>query len=132
MGADCTTVRSTELTAPFTATLRRFETGDGPLRILCQGQIDVHAKEHLQGVVEEALRRTPPSAILIDLSAVDAIDAAGLESLMTALLRLDAHQAVWSVTASPAAQHLLDLVGIGRLSSDTGGGWLATGGYGRD
>jgi len=51
---------------------------------------------------------------------------------MTALLRLDAHQAVWSVTASPAAQHLLDLVGIGRLSSDTGGGWLATGGYGRD
>jgi anti-anti-sigma factor len=120
------------VTAPFTAKLRRFETGDGPLRIVCRGQIDVHAKEHLQGVVEEALRQTPSSAILIDLSAVDSIDAAGLESLMTALLRLDAQQAVWSVTASPAAQRLLTLVGIGRLSSDTGGGWLATGGYGRD
>jgi anti-anti-sigma regulatory factor len=72
--------------------------------------------------VEEALRQTPPSSILIDLSAVDSIDAAGLESLMTALLRLDAQQAIWSVTPSPATQHLFDLVGIGRLSNDTGGG----------
>ena len=51
---------------------------------------------------------------------------------MAALLHLDGQQAVWSVTASPAAQGLLELVGIGRLSSGTGGGWLATGGYGRD
>ena len=120
------------MTAPFTATLRRFETGDGPLRIVCRGQIDIHAKERLQGAVEEALRQTRPSGILIDLSSVDSIDAAGLESLMAALLRLDAQQAVWSVTASPAAQQLLELVGIGRLSNDPGGGWLATGGYGRD
>ena len=118
--------------APFTATLRRFETGDGPLRIVCRGQIDIHAKERFQGVVEEALRQTPSSGILIDLSAVDSIDAAGRESLMAALLRLDAQQAAWSLTASPAVQRLLELVGIGRLSSDTGGGWLATGGYGRD
>jgi hypothetical protein len=51
---------------------------------------------------------------------------------MAALLRLDAQQVAWSLTASPAVQRLLELVGIGRLSSDTGGGWLATGGYGRD
>jgi anti-anti-sigma regulatory factor len=82
--------------------------------------------------VEEAFRQTPPSGILIDLSAVDSIDAAGLQSLMAALLRLDAQQVAWSLTASPAVQRLLELVGIGRLSSDTGGGWLATGGYGRD
>ena len=120
------------MTASFTATLRRFETGDRPLRIVCRGQIDIHAKERLEGIVEEALRKTPTTAILIDLSAVDSIDAAGLESLMTALLRLDAQQAEWSLTASPAVQRLLTLVGIGRLSSHTGGGWLATGGYGRD
>jgi anti-anti-sigma factor len=120
------------VTPPFTATLRRFETGDGPLRIVCRGQIDIHAKERLQGVVEEALRQTPPLGILIDLSAVDSIDAAGLESLMAALLRLDTQQTEWNLIASPAVQRLLELVGIGRLSNDTGGGWLATGGYGRD
>jgi hypothetical protein len=48
------------------------------------------------------------------------------------LLRLDAQQIDWDVTASPAVQRFLELVGIGRLSSGTGGGWLATGGYGRD
>jgi len=120
------------MTAPFTATLGRFETGNGPIRIICRGHVDIVAKERLQGVVEEALRRVPSSGILIDLSAVESIDAAGLEALMAALLRIDGHSPGWSVTASPAAQRLIDLVGIGRLSSDTGGGWLATGGYGRD
>jgi hypothetical protein len=50
---------------------------------------------------------------------------------MAALLRLGPAGRV-GVTASPAVQRLLELVGIGRLSTDTGGGWLATGGYGRD
>jgi anti-anti-sigma regulatory factor len=118
------------VTAPFSVELRRFEGGNGPLRIVCEGKIDILVKERLQGVVQEALRQTPPSGILIDLSAVESIDAAGLESLMAALLHLDGQQAVWSVTASPAARGLLELVGIGRLSSGTGGGWLATGGYG--
>jgi anti-anti-sigma factor len=120
------------VTAPFTATLRRFETGDGPRRIVCRGQIDIHAKERLHGVVEEALRQTPPSGILIDLSAVDSIDPAGLNTLMTALLRLDTQQIEWNVTASPTVERLFELVGIGRLSSGAGGGWLASGGYGRD
>jgi anti-anti-sigma factor len=120
------------MSAPFTAALIRFERGDGPLRIVCQGHIDIHAKERLQGVVEEALRRSPSRGILIDLSEVDSIDASGLESLMTALVRIDAQQIDWNVTTSPAVQRLLELVGIGRLSSGTGGGWLASGGYGRD
>jgi anti-sigma B factor antagonist len=120
------------MSAPFTATFRRFEGGEGPIRIVCRGRIDIGTQERLGGVVEEALRQSPASGIRIDLSAVDSIDAAGLGALITALLRLDAQQIDWHVTASPAVQRLLDLVGIGRLSSGTGGGWLASGGYGRD
>jgi anti-anti-sigma factor len=120
------------MSAPFTATFRRLERDEGPIRIACRAQIDISAKERLGGVVEEALKQSPPLGIRIDLSAVDSIDAAGLGSLITALLRLDAQQIDWHVTDSPAVQRLLDIVGVGRLSSGTGGGWLASGGYGRD
>jgi anti-anti-sigma factor len=115
----------------FTATLHRFETGQGRLRVVCQGHLELDAKERFQGVVEEALRQQPSFGIELDLSAVDFIDSTGLQVLMQALLRLDHEQVEWNVVTSPTVQRLLELVGVARRSREDGG-WLASGGYGRD
>jgi anti-anti-sigma factor len=116
----------------FTATLHRFETGQGRLRVVCQGHLELDAKERFQGVIEEALRQQPSFGIELDLSAVDFIDSTGLQVLMQALLRLDHEQVEWNVVTSPTVQRLLELVGVARRSSGQDGGWLASGGYGRD
>jgi anti-sigma B factor antagonist len=115
----------------FTATLHRFESGQGRLRVVCQGQIELDATGRLQGVIEEALRQQPPIGIELDLSGVDFIDSTGLQAVMQALLRLDDEQVAWNVVTSPPVQRLLELVGVARLSS-ADGGWLASGGYGRE
>jgi anti-anti-sigma factor len=120
------------MTTPFTATLHRFESGHKALRIVCRGDIDIHAKERFLGIVEEALRHPPNHGVVLDLSAVGFIDSNGLQTLMTALLRLDHEHITWNVTTSAAVQNLLELVGIARRRSSDAGGWLASGGYGRD
>jgi anti-anti-sigma factor len=118
------------MTVNFTANVRRFEPSEGPLRVVCQGQMDIHCKEQFHGAVEEALRRRPPFGLEIDLSTVDFIDSIGLQVLMQALLRIDGEDVGWNVVTSPTVQNLLDIVGMARRSSESGGGWLATGGYG--
>jgi anti-anti-sigma factor len=101
--------------------------------VVCQGQLDLDATGRLQGVMEEALRQQPRFGIELDLSGVDLIDSVGLGVVMQILLRLDGDHVAWSVVPSPSVLRLFELVGIARLSSSGEvGGWLGSGGYGRD
>jgi anti-anti-sigma factor len=117
---------------PFTAQALRDPSSDFPVRISCSGVLDMAAGRKLQSATSDALRDSHAAPIELSLDGVELIDSIGLQAVMEAVLRLDAAGRRWRICPSPPVQRLFKLVGLARLSSEVGGGWLASGGYGSD
>jgi anti-anti-sigma factor len=105
------------------------QLGDGDIRVVFSGALDLAARGALVTATDEAVTAADGRRIMLDLSAVERIDSSGLRDLIESVLRCDQGDADWELVPSPEVEKLLQLVRFGRRRSDGGEGWVAGGGY---
>lgn len=90
------------------------EWRDRTVIIVVTGDLDMLTVPHLEAVVGAALRKGP-SAVIIDLSAVDFLGSCGMSALVRTREDAPAEVPVLTVASGPATSRPLKLVGIDRL-----------------
>lgn len=97
-------------TNPFGLHLERME--NGWVRVRVQGELALDSSSALENAVEKELRSN--SHVLLDLSAIDFIDSAGLRA-MTALVRIakaSGRKLRLSADLPAHARRLMEIVGL--------------------
>jgi|tagenome__1003787_1003787.scaffolds.fasta_scaffold20949950_4 ABC-type transporter Mla MlaB component len=106
------------------------ERSPDEVRLVGRGTLDLASKGALPIAIDELLGDDLRGrTVTLDLCEVFTIDSTGLSDLVVALRRCDDFAAAWRLIPSAAVRRLLALVGVGRLRSDSYGGWLTSGGY---
>lgn len=88
----------------------------GSATITLSGEIDHHGARAMMEQLEDAIARTLPLHLTLDLSGVTFMDSSGIAVLMRALRQTRQLGGSLRVTAIPTqARRVLDAAGVGRL-----------------
>ena len=104
----------------ISVTVRAMST---EIYVQLSGELDFATAGHVESRLEDVLRRAP-ARLVIDLSALDFMDATGLRALLSAERRAEeAGSQVQVIAGEAEPRRLLELCGVlGRLTPSTGRG----------
>jgi anti-sigma B factor antagonist len=88
--------------------------GEGAIRVVCAGELDLATSPRLADVLVQAECTPPPCVVELDLHELTFIDSCGLAVLLDADRRLPELRIV---RRSPAVERLLELTGVPTLGS---------------
>ncbi|GAA1582175.1 STAS domain-containing protein [Actinoplanes couchii] len=108
------------MTGPFT--VRKHHDGGGAVRIAVSGDIDHDVSEALTHILLNALDQTAVRMLVVDLSGVTHLGAAGVRSLLTGRREANRHGCGFRVVgASDLALDVIRAAGVVRALSVTVG-----------
>jgi len=87
---------------------------DGIAVLTVSGEVDLSTVPSLEAAIEEALAANP-KALIVDLTAVDFLASAGLQTLVATRQRLGDGTGFAVVAAGPATARPIELTGLAEL-----------------
>ncbi|MEV4757005.1 STAS domain-containing protein [Micromonospora sp. NPDC049559] len=99
------------MTTPLTLTTGRHP--DGSLVLTAVGEIDMSNVDALTGALTEAVTRTGDEPLVVDLTAVEYLDSAGLAALYAHVERI-------RLVANPILAPVLTISGLAELTTVEG------------